>query len=169
MCRNKKRRGLTLVEVLVVLGIISLIMAMLIPAILFVRQASAALESSNNLKQIMLAIHQYELDYKKLPKLHSGQGSLHRAIIPYLELGNIFQSIAENNQVDSSDVYIKTYVSPIDPTQSPVVNGYSSYAANAQVFNKRRRLSTGVPDGATHTIAFAERYSFLIQHTSFSW
>lgn len=170
---TKPGNGFTLVEVLVVVGIIATILALVLPAVMRVRDAASAIESSNNMRQLMIAVQHFESDYRKLPKIRSAHGSLYRAILPYLESGEVFDSIAQNNQVNGSDFYIRSFVSPSDPTQSPIRNGYCSYAANAQVFTTKRKLSSGIRDGLTQTIAFAEHYSFDLQfngqHTHFSW
>ncbi len=167
--RRLHHHGFTVVEVLVVMGIIAILIALLLPAILRVRDASAAIESSNNVRQIIIAVHHFDSDYYKLPKIQSVHGSLYRAILPYLENGNLYNTIINGDPNYSSDHYIKYFVSPSDPTQTQVKNGYCSYAANAQVFTRRRKISNGIRDGLTNTIAFAEHYSFFINNTSFSW
>lgn len=79
--RRLHHHGFTVVEVLVVMGIIATLIALLLPAILRVRDASAAIESSNNVRQIIIAVHHFDSDYYKLPKIQSVHGSLYRAIL----------------------------------------------------------------------------------------
>lgn len=79
--RRLHHLGFTVVEVLVVMGIIATLIALLLPAILRVRDASAAIESSNNVRQIIIAVHHFDSDYYKLPKIQSVHGSLYRAIL----------------------------------------------------------------------------------------
>ena len=64
---RRMRDGFTLIELLVVIAIIAILIALLVPAVQKVREAAARTQSTNNLKQLALAMHSFHDAKKRLP------------------------------------------------------------------------------------------------------
>jgi prepilin-type processing-associated H-X9-DG protein len=100
------RPGLTLIETLVVIAIITTLMGLLLPAVQRVREAAARLGCANNLKQIALGAHSFHdaeqrLSYSQYGthgSINYGAGPDSRAwswlarMLPYLEEGNLYRT-----------------------------------------------------------------------------
>jgi type II secretory pathway pseudopilin PulG len=151
-------------ELLVVVAIIGVLIGLLLPAVQKVREAALRTQSMNNVRQIILATHQFAGERgQRLPNINGkpmsanpGQ-SLFEALLPYLEGNNIF--LANLNKPLPELVPVPVFLSPADPTLPGDKPGLTSYAANAQVFTGNRGMGTTFLDGSSNTIAFAEHYA----------
>jgi prepilin-type N-terminal cleavage/methylation domain-containing protein len=88
------RRGFSLIELLVVVGIIGLLVTLILPAVQAAREAARRAQCSNNLHQIGIALNSYEKDHSVFPLGKNGKGlSLHAMILPYIDQYNLYNSI----------------------------------------------------------------------------
>jgi len=92
-------RRFTLLKFLGVLGIIALVIALLLPAYRSAGPAARRAQCTNNLKQIALALQNYQQEYKALPPAYTVDAkgrplhSWRTLILPYLEQGSLYKTI----------------------------------------------------------------------------
>lgn len=138
-----RRPGFTLVELLVVIAIIGILVGLLLPAVQAAREAARRMQCSNNLKQIGLAIHNYESAYKRVPPGSAFYGGANIAlgtypppfdrfagrignhshllvrILPFMEQTNLY-NLFENDRFPTDNARMPH---PTDPSQGVYMRG----------------------------------------------
>jgi prepilin-type N-terminal cleavage/methylation domain-containing protein len=182
------RAGFTLIELLVVLAIIGVLVGLLIPAVMKIREMANRASCQNNLKQIALACHGYHDTRHHFPpgigyfdafrnpdSKPFGNGLVH--LLPHLELDNLLRNSTQQwDDEKLRTTSIPIFICPSDPTVEPPLLtdnlnrdfATSSYAGNAQVFCQvdpfgaliwvQNLPRLPIPDGSSNTILFAEKY-----------
>jgi prepilin-type N-terminal cleavage/methylation domain-containing protein len=135
---NSRGSGFTLIELLVVIAIIAILIALLVPAVQRVREAAARTTCANNLKQIGLAVHNFNGTFRKVPPawwwntavapgncclgdtspaagalVSNAQGSILYYLLPFIEQGDVYDRSSGFSRNVATTV-IMTYICPAD-------------------------------------------------------
>ena len=127
-CMNQKRRGFTVIELIIVSLISAVLAALLLPATQQAREAARRSACKNNLKQLALALHNYADTHNCFPpgyisvknKNQLGWGTM---ILPFIEEARLYQKIDKNEDwnmtrasLQAAKSTINVYICPSDPT-----------------------------------------------------
>jgi len=100
-----KQRGFTLVELLVVIAIIGILVGILLPAVQMVRESARRTQCLNNLRQLGLAVQNYEGAHQQIPPARPADGFLTWPVLlmPFLEADNLHQQFDLQAQYSAQD------------------------------------------------------------------
>jgi prepilin-type N-terminal cleavage/methylation domain-containing protein len=134
MRSSRRPLGFTLIELLVVIAIIGVLIALLLPAVQQAREAARRSQCSNNMKQIGLAIHNYESANKVFPGTYvtldpfSNPSTWMTMILPYCEQETVYNmmNFGSENTLCSNAYFVRanrsatirsisTFMCPSDP------------------------------------------------------
>ena len=172
---GRVRRGFTLIELLVVIAIIAVLIALLLPAVQAAREAARRAQCLNNLKQIGLAMANYESSNGSLPMgairnnaqsgtLPSPSFTAQALLLPFIEQGVIGNTL--NYSLSVSGVYgatngglsnstglltkVSAYICPSDQLFTPYAVPLN--AADSNSSNNPYSQTSYFPSGGTWNI-----------------
>ena len=152
----RPRQGFTLIELLVVITIISVLIALLLPAVQASREAARVTQCANNSKQLMLSTHNFATSYDgQLPAANffqvvnsqtglAAEGSAFYALLPYYEQAQIFSTYTQDRPdagyKGAQYIPLSIHICPDDPTNKngiAIVDGKTAvgdYCMNLELF-----------------------------------
>ncbi len=134
-CGMRKVYGFTIVELLVVIAIIGMLVALLLPAIQAARESARSSQCKNNLRQLSLAVLNYESSQSHLPPgaevnldvsttANNGSWGVHGRILPFLEQANLYEKVDLSQAWDFQEAIdglkIPIFACPTDPRNDEI-------------------------------------------------
>lgn len=166
--RKSRPLQFRLFELLAVIAFIGLLIALLLPARRGAREASRRSSCSNNLKQIALALHNYQAEYGALPPAYTVDASgkpLHSwrtLILPFLEQKALYEQIDLSKPWDdpANDAALMTTIPVYQCPSAALTEGHTTYLAIVGPgccfqSTEPRRLSE-ITDGTDSTLMVME-------------
>ena len=161
----RNRPAFTLFQLLVVLAILLLLFALLLPAIVKARADAVRAKATNNLKQLVLSLHNYNDTYGFLPAgVDDKHFSAVSKLLPFIEQRNAFNRIDFKKSIDDKanigvrPFLFKTLLNPQDPIVFVKPGwGSTNYLFNDLVFyHNSKETIPAISDGTSNTIAIGE-------------
>ncbi|QDU26483.1 hypothetical protein ETAA8_15610 [Anatilimnocola aggregata] len=170
---DRRRGGFTLVELLVVIAIIGVLVALLLPAVQAAREAARRSSCTNNLKQTVLALHNYHDTFERFapggisygwcrnpvsPTVHNLNGLL--LLLPFVE------QTALHNKFDMSASAANITYGNTTPSTNAMLAGDAIASGNAAVVSQRVKIFNCPSDSGDPWLAVGAYYGIASTGTT---